>query len=74
MTYSNSDLKNLRHDYSAESKSFYTDFSAASLPKTHSAMNGILTQQQVVMTKAIAAMFRFKSRRVAKFFWQWKYF
>lgn len=47
MTYSNSDIKHLRHlkssDGSASSKSFYTDFSAASLAKSASAVNGLLT-------------------------------
>ena len=60
-------------DYSDESKSFYTDFSAASLAKTPSAANGILTQQQITLTKCMAASFRFRSRRVANLFWRWKF-
>ena len=86
MEYSDNDLFNynnnkggstsrkmLDKDYSADSKSFYTDFSAASLPKSPSPATNMVTQQQIVLTKCLAACFRYKSRRVANHFWRWKY-
>ena len=72
--------KHLPNDYSQDSKSFYTDFSGASLPKTASAIalqatpsSGILNPKQIQMTKCLAACLRYKSRRVANCFWRWKY-
>lgn len=88
MQYSSSDeqrnrqgrsQKRMHLDGSSDSKSFYTDISASvdglSKATTLAAQSRqqLLTTRQVVLTKCIAAAFRFRSRRVASFFWRWKY-
>ena len=58
----------------SSSKSFYMDISNASLTKMDTTQNGGgLTMDQIVLTKCLAAMFRYKSRKVANCFWKWKY-
>ena len=75
MQYSSSEFLGLtpgqQRNASQDSKSFYTDISAASIPIT--VKSALLTPQQVILTKSVAAALRFKSRRIANFFWRWKY-
>ena len=54
------------------SRSFYMDITNGSASKLDSTSGG-LNMEQVVLTKCPAAMFRFKSRKVANAFWRWKY-
>ena len=70
---SESMLSRRLHDGSS-SKSFYMDISNASQTRLdHSQHAGGLSVDQIVLTKGLAAMFRYKSRRVANFFWKWKF-
>lgn len=73
MQASDSVLSRKLHDGSS-SKSSYIDPSNASQTRLdHSQNAGGLTVDQIVLTKCLAAMFRYKSRRVANFFWKWKF-
>ena len=61
------------------STSFYQDLSHAtsgSFSQTNYATgNGTsdITHQQICLTKAMAAIFRFKARKAGSTFWKWKY-
>ena len=74
MHASESVLSRKLHDGSS-SRSFYNDISNVSQTRLDHSQNagGLSSVDQIVLTKGLAAMFRYKSRRVANFFWKWKF-
>ena len=62
----------------SSSTSFYRNISHATssdISATNFASNTVteLNDQQIVLTKAIAAIFRYKTRKVGSTFWKWKF-
>ena len=62
----------------SSSTSFYRNVShgtSRTISETNFASNAVteLNDQQILLTKAIAAIFRYKTRKVGSTFWKWKF-